>query len=248
MELNWTTFLLEIINFLVLVWLLKRFLYHPVLNIIEERRRKINEGLARAAAVQKEVDTAKRQYVERLARWEDEKRLAKESLEADIARERDRRLDLLDKELAKRREQQNARDQQEQESLRARAEAEALRQGAVFTARLLSGLAGPELDLRLQQLFIEQVATLSESTRRELESGWYDSSVDVEVISASPLEAEQQRALRDALEDALGSCERHWRFRQDDSLIAGLRVSFGGWLLEANLRDELRFFTEVAHG
>ncbi len=38
MELNWSTLLLEIVNFLVLVWILKRFLYRPVLQVIEERR------------------------------------------------------------------------------------------------------------------------------------------------------------------------------------------------------------------
>ena len=248
MELNWTTFALEIINFLVLVWLLKRFLYRPVLDVIEKRRQKIGEELARAVRVQEEVDTAKQEYAERLAHWEDEKRLARESLEQDIARERDLRLELLDDELAKHREQQSARDQQEQESLLARAEAEALQQGAAFAARLLGDLAGPELDLRLQQLFIEQVATLAESTREELEGGWNNSGSDVEVTSASPLDAARQQAVRGALENALGPCDRPWRFSQDDSLIAGLRVSFGGWLLEANLKDELRFFTEAAHG
>ena len=38
MELDWTTFILEIINFLVLVWILHRFLYQPVMNVIAQRR------------------------------------------------------------------------------------------------------------------------------------------------------------------------------------------------------------------
>ena len=38
MEVDWTTFALEIINFLILVWILKRFFYHPVLDIIARRR------------------------------------------------------------------------------------------------------------------------------------------------------------------------------------------------------------------
>jgi F-type H+-transporting ATPase subunit b len=33
-ELNWTTFVLEILNFLVLVWLLKHFFYQPVKGVI----------------------------------------------------------------------------------------------------------------------------------------------------------------------------------------------------------------------
>ena len=38
MELSWSTFFLEIINFLVLVWILKRFLYKPVMDVIARRR------------------------------------------------------------------------------------------------------------------------------------------------------------------------------------------------------------------
>jgi len=45
----------------------------------------------------------------------------------------------------------------------------------------------------------------------------------------------------------LGDSDGQWQFTQDESLIAGLRVSIGGWTLHANLRDELRFFSEAAH-
>ena len=38
MQIDWTTFALEIINFLVLVWILKRFLYRPVLDTLARRR------------------------------------------------------------------------------------------------------------------------------------------------------------------------------------------------------------------
>lgn len=38
MQIDWTTFVLEIVNFLALVWLLKRFLYTPVLDVLARRR------------------------------------------------------------------------------------------------------------------------------------------------------------------------------------------------------------------
>ena len=37
MEINWTTFVLEIVNFLILVWLLKHFFYRPVLAVVARR-------------------------------------------------------------------------------------------------------------------------------------------------------------------------------------------------------------------
>lgn len=37
MKINWFTVIAQVINFLILVWLLRRFLYKPVLNAIAER-------------------------------------------------------------------------------------------------------------------------------------------------------------------------------------------------------------------
>jgi len=49
MELNWSTFLLEIINFLILVWILKHFFYKPILDVIAHRRADIENMPIRLA-------------------------------------------------------------------------------------------------------------------------------------------------------------------------------------------------------
>jgi len=49
MEINWFTVIAQIVNFLILVWLLKRFLYKPVLKAIAEREQKIASRLDAAA-------------------------------------------------------------------------------------------------------------------------------------------------------------------------------------------------------
>ena len=66
MELDWTTFLLEVINFLILVWLLKRFLYQPVLEVIGKRRQKIQAELLQAATTQDQASQLKEQYEKRI--------------------------------------------------------------------------------------------------------------------------------------------------------------------------------------
>jgi F-type H+-transporting ATPase subunit b len=67
MELNWSTFVLEIINFLVLVWILQRLLYKPVLAVIARRRAGIEKTLADAKHLQAEAERLKAQYESRLA-------------------------------------------------------------------------------------------------------------------------------------------------------------------------------------
>ena len=51
MQIDWTTLVLEIINFLVLVWILKRFLYRPVMEAIAARQQRVEGKLAEARAI-----------------------------------------------------------------------------------------------------------------------------------------------------------------------------------------------------
>ena len=51
MELDWTTFILELINFLVLIWLLNRFLYKPVMKVIAQRKTTIQKTQANTRSV-----------------------------------------------------------------------------------------------------------------------------------------------------------------------------------------------------
>jgi len=84
MELNWSTFVLEIINFLVLVWILKRFLYKPVLKVIAKRRAAIEKTLTEARDKEKAAEELKTRYEGRVAQWDRERAQARE----DLARER----------------------------------------------------------------------------------------------------------------------------------------------------------------
>jgi F-type H+-transporting ATPase subunit b len=246
-ELDWSTFALEVVNFLILIWLLKRFFYQPVLNVIEQRRQQIREELSQASREQAEADQLKTRYEARLSDWETERQAARAALEQELVQERGKRLRQLDDELDRQRLKHAARDLQQQTQWRRQAETEALQLGAAFASRLLTTLAGPELDRRLQQLFIDQLTTLPESALKQLHQGRLDEAQRIEVVSALPLDESQQQAIRQALEQRIGPSQGQWQFRQDTQLIAGLRISIGGWLLHANLQDELRFFSEAAH-
>ena len=52
MSIDWVTVLAQIANFLVLLWLLKRFLYRPILNGIDAREAAIAQRISDADAAQ----------------------------------------------------------------------------------------------------------------------------------------------------------------------------------------------------
>ena len=48
MSVDWITVIAQIVNFLVLIWLLKKFLYRPILDGIDAREAEITERMLAA--------------------------------------------------------------------------------------------------------------------------------------------------------------------------------------------------------
>jgi F-type H+-transporting ATPase subunit b len=53
---DWRLLAAQVVNFLVLLFILKKLLYKPVLNLLDERKKKIEESLANAEKIQKELE------------------------------------------------------------------------------------------------------------------------------------------------------------------------------------------------
>jgi F-type H+-transporting ATPase subunit b len=245
-ELSWTTFILEIVNFLVLVWILKRFLYKPVLNVIAKRRAQIEKTIADAHAVRDEANQLKAKYEERLSDWEAEKTRARDALRKDIDDERARLMQKLKTEMETEREKVRAIEEKRLEDSRRSYEETALAHGAAFTARLLSNLTDQALHEKLVHLAVEQLSQLPEERADLLRSEFENGHRDTKVASAFDLGEEDRASLEQRLHNVLGDAI-HCEYVQDDRLKAGIRISIGSWILHANLEDELKSFAESAH-
>ena len=142
MGLDWSTIVLEIVNFLVLVWLLKRFLYRPVLATLAERRSRIEGLLAEAKETEERASALKGQFESRLADWEQEKAAARASLETAMALERERQMEALAEALAAERERSAAQEAHRQETLKRELAAEAVAEARRLASTLLGRVAG----------------------------------------------------------------------------------------------------------
>lgn len=247
MELNWSTFILEILNFLVLVWILKRFLYQPVLSVIAQRRAGIEQQLADARTLHDEAEALETRYQARLGEWDQERQQAREQLAGEIEAERARRLAALQSELAQAREKAAAAETRRQADARLKAEETALVQAARFASRLLGQVACPELEQRLVERVLADLSKLSEERATALRNSWGQAPATALVTSVYPLGDTQREQIRQSLNALTGSAVPV-RFEQDPQLLAGLRIAVGAWLLSGNLHDELSSLAQFAHG
>lgn len=248
MDFDATTFVLEVANFLVLVWLLRHFFYRPVLAVIEQRRAEGAQLLASAQALRDEAQALKADYEARLARTARAREQAMAEVAAEISAERARRLAALESELLAERQRRETLQAREREAQDAERERQAALLAARFASRLLHRVAGPALDDRLVELALADLQTLPDEQRETLRAALADPAVEVQVCTAYPLGAARREALGAALSAAAGRALVP-AFREEPLLEAGLRIHAGDWVLMANLRDELaQFGSPGAHG
>jgi F-type H+-transporting ATPase subunit b len=244
---NWSTFILEIINFLVLVWILKRFLYKPILDVIGRRRAAIEKSLADAKNLHAEAEKLQDQYETRLEDWDHEKQKAREALDREIETEHERKLAELRASLAQETEKTRVMEARRQADARHKIEETALMQGARFATYLLKGSAGAETEKRLAELVLAELERLVPERVKDLRSSYRKTSEDVVVTSAFPLPDELRQRFKKSLTEIVAP-GISVRFEQNSELIAGVQIIIGAWVLNANLRDELKGFTELSHG
>ncbi|WP_455199504.1 F0F1 ATP synthase subunit delta [Kaarinaea lacus] len=247
MELNWSTFLLEIINFIILVWILKRFLYKPVLNIISRRQAGIEQTLAEARHLHTDAESLRNQYENRLRDWEQERQLARDKLQTEIDEQRAVLMKKLQESLEKAREKTEVSERRRLKNLIKKAEEESLNHGAEFAARILKHASGPELEASLQELFINELNSLPAERREPVVASLEEGPNDIHVISAYPLNESQRQLLEKAF-NTLTQQALSFSYTEDSDLLAGLRINIGAWQLGINVQDELKGFAELIHG
>ncbi len=98
MLIDWFTVGAQALNFLILVWLLKHFLYKPILNAIDSREKGIAAQLADATAKKAEAKKERDEFQSKNKAW-DEQRSALLSKATDEAKaEKDHLIDEAHKE------------------------------------------------------------------------------------------------------------------------------------------------------
>jgi F-type H+-transporting ATPase subunit b len=181
----------------------------------------------------------------RRQQWERERTVARTELEQEMAAERARHIQEVEQEVARRREQAVILENRRRQETAHRAQEEALELAARFGAKLLSRIADRDLEARLVEMVLEDLASLPDERRQALTEAVREGKTVVRIRSAYPLGDSQRTALESALSRAAEAnvgCE----VEEDADLIAGLRIEAGPLVMRANLRDELRFFSEAA--
>ncbi len=245
MSIDWITVAAQIANFLVLVWLLKRFLYRPILDGIDARERQISERMAEAGRIREHAEAVQAEHEAEIAKL----KASRESVMGEVREEAEKERDaLLSNARARLEREQAARDDaRTDEAHRYAADLEF--NGATALVALLrkalNDLAGETLEHRIVARAAER---LHEMTGDLAKVG--GESREVIVTTRDSLPDDMQTQLVQLINDALPDVSV--RFQTDQSQSPGLNLRVGGaqigWTAESYVNGLGQILEAARHG
>jgi F-type H+-transporting ATPase subunit b len=233
---NVWTFLFEILNFVVLAFVLHRLLYRPLREAIERRQAENEKARTDAEAARKEADAARQQLAARLADADRDRqevlRKAAEQAEAEKAKR------LAEAEAAAK----ALREQAQHDAERLRRETVAGLEGEVgqlavgLAERILAQASDATLNAQLTRKLTAALRGVTGDERERVRRDAGDGEAVVE--SAAALDSPARDELTAALRELLGR-DCAVKFEENPSLVGGALVRVGGHVWDATVAAQL---------
>ncbi|WP_286292811.1 hypothetical protein [Methylomarinovum tepidoasis] len=243
---DWLTVVAQIVNFLVLAALLKRFLYRPIVTAMAARQAHIERQLQEARHLKAQAERLIATYRHRLEEVEQQSRQLLEQARQEAERERQALLDQARLEVEAKRRQWLEALAREQQQLARDLERLLGEQLIALGRKAFAELAGRRLEACLVETFLERLETSPELQRLLTESG----SRQWTVATAQPLDADLRRRIETALRRF--NPDVQVRFVEREALILGIALEAGervwSWNLAAwleQLEAELQRFLQT---
>lgn len=223
MTINWFTVIAQMINFLVLVFLLQRFLYGPIVNTMEERQEKVAARLQDAEEAREEAEQEAEEYRRKQAELEEERESMMAEMREEIESRRQELLQEIRKESERMRREWKRELERDEEQFMLRLRSQISDEFFTLARHALADLADAELESQAAKAFLRHIREMDEEQWREFREAAAKNGEPIVVRSAFELSEDLQEEIEETLEETTDE-DIDLRFEIDSSLIAGIEL------------------------
>jgi F-type H+-transporting ATPase subunit b len=239
MTIDWWTFALQAINFLILAWLLKRFLYQPVRQVIERREALSAEAARKLEDDRKAAQAAKAEFEAKAAEAASTRRQLKEEALAETAADRERIVAEARTEAAGITDAARSAVAEERQRAMAELKGDVLELAADMAGKLLVRAAADIDDEPFLKDLEERIGEFDDSELRRLEAAGGSGSSGPTIVTARPLDKAARAAWQKRISKLLAG-DGALRFETDPALIAGAELRLGNTTVRSTWASQLR--------
>ncbi|MDD2540840.1 MAG: hypothetical protein PHH28_07325 [Desulfuromonadaceae bacterium] len=239
MLIDWFTVIAQTLNFLILVWLMKRFLYKPILHAIDQREKLIATELADAYATKSDAQKERDEFQHKNEEFDRQRAalLNKAMDEAQVERQRllDEARQAADDLSAERQEnlRNDARNLNQAISRRTQQEVFAI------SRKVLMDLAGSSLEEHMLDHFISTLKAIKGEEKEKLTAAIKATQHPVVIRTTSNLSASLSASTEHAIKETFGM-ESQIRFETASELISGIELVTDGHKVAWSIADYLK--------
>jgi len=234
--------LVQIVSFLAMLVILRAWVYKPVLNMLDRRRKTIAQGLEDARVAEEARANAEKEAQEILKKTQQDA--------AERVREATARADETARAIKAEAEKEVAEIRQaasvEAEQYKLRALGELRGHVAALAIAAAQKIIGETLDERRQHALIEEFFSGVKAGKVVLVAGETLSGASAEVTSALPLTTEEQDIIRKDVVGKLGS-KASLNFSVDPNILGGLVIRVGDKILDGSVSGKLQGLRQSFH-
>lgn len=239
MDIDWFTFVAQVINFLILVWLLWWLLYGPIVNAMQQREQGIASRLEAADAARIQAEQEKESYLQKSSEFDDRRRELFDAATQEAEAQRQHLLQQARQEVDKRAQQWSETFERDQQERLSETRRQVARMGAVAARQTLAQLADADLQSLMCGQFARHLQELDEKQRAELLPVVEAGQAAIVVRSALELSEEDRLRLREAIAQAWPA-DADPRFEIDEELICGLELDVAQYSFSWNVHEFMK--------
>ena len=244
MHIDWFVFFAQIVNFLILVYLLKRFLYGRIINAIDAREAKIAGSFAEAEKVNKEAQAAAEEYQQKnRALKETYDTLMNQAVE-DVAKRRKGMMEQARADVDEVRQRWQETILREKESFIQELRNRTGREVYAVSRRVLSDLADVDLESKIADVFIRYIDNLKEQECLSIRERFQSSGNGIVIQSAFALPPDVQRKINETLEHRIGNDMKTPQYELSEDIVSGIELRTQGHKIAWSLNDYLEKLDE----
>lgn len=239
MQIDPWTIGLQAINFLVLVWLLRHFLYRPVKDVIEKRKELAEHALAEAEKREAEAEAERQRFEEKRAGLTMEREEMLNALHVQMDTERSRALDEARRTAQQVLDDARAAVTKERESVLAETRQEVAALASALASSVLRDCGGMTPDSALLERLVASVNALPDAERERLGKDLEPDGARLTVVTATPIPPEDCARWRDRLGGCIGHVDKI-EFATEPEVLGGAELRFPHAVLSFTWADHLR--------
>ena len=240
MLIDWFTVGAQTLNFLVLVWLMKRFLYKPILHAIDTREQRIATELANADAKKAEARQERNEFRDKNEELDRQRAALLSKATEEAQAQHERLLDETRQAVAALRSKQQEALRSEQQNLHQALIRRTQQEVFAIARQVLTDLAGTSLEERLGEVFTRRLREMDDKAKVGLAEALKTTSETEPAIvrSGDDLPAEQRAAIQKAVNDTFSADIDLW-FMTAPDLIGGIELTANGQKVAWSIADYL---------